>query len=140
MSKKIVILEILKSACKVNIRTKRDFTKFSKILPVSWILQSTVRLQKLVVAHMINKMQIFYVTRRSITELTRPRHRTLSRASSIHSASSQPVYLRNISMLSYNLLLGLYVGVSEGHTQKFCRHSLLPHHSHMPRALQPPKL
>lgn len=28
MSKKIVILEIMKSACKVNIRTERDFTKF----------------------------------------------------------------------------------------------------------------
>jgi hypothetical protein len=68
--------------------------------------------EKLIVTQVVKKISYFlYGTRRFITVFTKARYWTLSRASQIQFASSIPISLRPILMLSSHLRLGLPSGL-----------------------------
>ena len=68
---------------------------------------SRVLLEKLTGSQIVKKFPACYGTWRFITELTSARQLSLSRAKSIQSIPPHPTSCRSISILSYNLRLGL---------------------------------
>jgi hypothetical protein len=89
----------------------------------SQLTHSTVRLEKLIVAHVVKTFISCYGPRRFITVFTRARNRPLSWPRWIQSTPSHPVSLRCIVILSYHLCLcrpsGLFLSVL------FCRISFV---------------
>ena len=66
-------------------------------------------LEKLIIPRIVRKLSTFYATRRFITEFTTAHYYSLSWARSIHSTTSQPIYLTSIFTLLSHLSLGVQI-------------------------------
>ena len=74
-----------------------------KVIGWSYLLTpwSRVLLEKLASLQLVKKFPAFYGTRRFLTALTNPRHRSLSWASPVQSSYPNPTSWRSILILSY---------------------------------------